>query len=118
MRLFGYEFTGLAKAAVLLMATLLVAIGLCSGTGTVEANHGWAYIGPHRIPNTFLGNTVAILDVIGAGAILISLLSLCLILIGWSLALLHRQIFGTQRDHIQKLLDETPRKNSRNGEDR
>lgn len=110
MRLFGCELTGFAKAAVILVAMLLVAIGLCGVSGSIEARHHWSLLGQPGIPKTLLGTMLIAFDLLGAAAIVISLGGLLLVVVGWPISVIYRKLMRTDQDHVHSLFDETSRK--------
>jgi hypothetical protein len=109
MKLFGREVTGFAKATVMFVAVLLVAIGLCAINGEIEQQRGWSYFGGPGFPNTAFADLIVALDWLGAGAIVVSAAGLAFVTVGWPVSSLYRSVTHPNRNRLQKLLDDSKR---------
>lgn len=98
VRLLERELTGFAKATVILVPLLLLAIGLCTFTGSLEAHRGWSYLGGRGFPKTALADALIALDWIGAAMVVISVAGLAFVIIGWPLSIVYRRVAGTDCD--------------------
>jgi len=87
MKLFGRELHGIPKALVALVSVLLVASGLCGITTSIESHNHWGWFGP-GMPNTFLGTTLSILDLIAYAAFMISGVLIVVLLVAWPVQIL------------------------------
>ena len=85
MKLFGREIEGIPKALVVLSAILLVSSGLCGISTAIEQSHHWSLWGP-GLPNTLLGDTLTIVDLVSWAGFMPSAISLVVVLAMWPIA--------------------------------
>ena len=106
MRLFGRELHGIPKALVVLVTILLVASGLCGITTSIESHNHWGWFGP-GMPNTLLGTTLSILDLIAYAAFMISGALTVLLLAAWPVLILINWLYirsgSSPENRVQQL---------------
>ncbi|MFY9852611.1 MAG: hypothetical protein WAK26_01885 [Terracidiphilus sp.] len=105
MKLFGRKLEGFLKALVVLAAVLLVASGLCGLSGSIEARHGWYFLGSKPIPNTSLGNTLSTIDLVSLVGIAISGVGVAFVLIAWPISSIYRLVTKPEKDRVESLFD-------------
>lgn len=93
MKLFGRELHGIPKALVVLVAILLIASGLCGITTSIESHNHWYWFGT-GLPNTPLGNTLGVVDLVAYGAFMISGLLTAVLLAIWPFLILMNWLNG------------------------
>ena len=103
MKLFGRKLEGFLKALVLLAAVLLVASGLCGLSGSIEARHGWFFLGSKPIPNTALGNTLTTVDLVSLVGIVISGFGVAFVFVAWPISSIYRLVTKPEKDRVESL---------------
>jgi hypothetical protein len=103
MKFFGRKLEGFLKALVVLAAVLLVASGLCGLSGSIEARHGWFFLGPTPVPNTALGNTLRTVDLVSLLGIVISGVGVAFVLVAWPISSIYRLIAKPEKDRVESL---------------
>jgi hypothetical protein len=116
MKLFGHELEGVPKVLVVLVVVLLMSSGLCGLSGEIEFRHHWSWFGP-GLPKTALGDTLTLLDVVSAIAIVVSAFGVVLISIGWLANTLYRLIARPSKNRVQRIFGDSETTNhDKNGD--